>query len=88
MMIFNLFEPIHFIILALLIVYIVALVYYLPVEVLASLNSEIARLFTLIAIIVLSMQSPDLALLLALAYFTTIQVYRNRLELLHDEKKK
>ncbi len=65
-----------------LVVYIVALVYYLPAYILASFDSNTGRLFTLILVVYLSMTMPDVALLVVIAYLTTVQVYRNRLELL------
>lgn len=66
-------------ILALLVIsYIAFGVYQIPLRMLAYLDSDTARIFMLAVILLVALRAPDVALLFALAYFTTVQVYRNR----------
>lgn len=69
-------------VIALSIVYITVIVYYLPMHVFAVLIQS-QYLFGIGTVILLTaFRIPETALFLGMAYLVTIQVYRNRLEII------
>lgn len=61
-----------------LVIYMVFIVHYLPMNILEFLQSGIMRLVILLLILMILCRAPDVALFLSLAYLVTMQAYGNR----------
>ena len=61
-----------------LVIYMVFIVHYLPMNILEFLQSGIMRLVVLLLILMILCRAPDVALFLSLAYLVTMQAYGNR----------
>lgn len=78
---FNVLDllTVRLIIALLTVVYIAFGVYVIPLRLLVLINVNAIRVIIIIIILLIASRAPDIALIFALAYFTTIQVCRNRI---------